>query len=133
MKTALLLVLLWCETFAHAQTVVALYESGNAFVRFCSVADKVDKSSSDSDVQHAASCAFYVLGFVHGVEYGTGFTETTKGKNALQPFCRPDGVENGQMVRIVLKFIRENPEEAHKATPLLITLAMAQSYPCPNK
>jgi Rap1a immunity proteins len=49
------------------------------------------------------------------------------------PFCIPDGVEHGQEIRIVLKYIRDNPAHAHKATAFLIVAALGKAFPCQGK
>jgi hypothetical protein len=38
-----------------------------------------------------------------------------------------------QLVRIVLKYVRENPEKANLGTGGLIILALREAYPCPSK
>jgi hypothetical protein len=134
MKTLLVLVMLCYGMLVSAQEPVeAFYESGNAFVRFCTAADRVSdtKSSTNADVQNALNCSLYVLGIVHAVEFEVAYSEKMTGKKPVQPFCVPDNVENGQIVKVVLKYIRAHPEEAHRHAGLLAMLALGEAYPYP--
>lgn len=67
----------------------------------------------------------YCFGFLQGV------------RNMLQIFdkemkvCWPkNGIENGQAVRIVLKYMRENPNKLHEDQLLTVILAFREAYPC---
>jgi hypothetical protein len=97
-------------------------------MRLCSVIDKQDQNNSDAN--HAMACIGYVSGFTSGVEFGTAFVEDKAGKKVRGPFCRPDEVENGQLIRVALKFIRDNPERAHQPTSWLLMDAFGKAYPC---
>jgi hypothetical protein len=110
----------------------ALYESGDAFARECSPADKqLGKSISSSDLESVVNCSLYLVGFVQAVQFeNSAFTFVMTGQKHPLPFCLPAGVENAQMVRIVLKYIREHPAEAHEPTPKLVMFVLHQSYPC---
>lgn len=109
--------------------------SGNAFVRICSVIEN-DKNLSEREFGQLMNCLGYVSGFADGVEHEAMYTNS-RAKRATQgasvPFCIPDEVENGQLIRIVLKYIRDNPAQEHKPTPLLIVAALELSFPCPSK
>jgi Rap1a immunity proteins len=127
MRTVLILLLL-CPTLASAQTPEFLDRSGNAFVRLCSAID--EDQTTEAKSEPLARCAYYVLGVVQGVEFGATVIEARTGKKVPELFCRPDDVENGQLVRVVVKNIREAPEFAHLPTPDLIINAMRRAYPC---
>jgi hypothetical protein len=55
------------------------------------------------------------------------------GRKPASPFCVPDAADDGQIVRITLKYIRNNPEEAHKMTAVLIVEGLREAFPCPRK
>ncbi|WP_439871178.1 Rap1a/Tai family immunity protein [Pseudomonas syringae] len=42
----------------------------------------------------------------------------------------PDGISNGQSVRIVTKFLRDNPALLNEHNSLLVMMAYKQAYPC---
>jgi Ssp1 endopeptidase immunity protein Rap1a len=128
LKTALMIVFLCCGMFASAQTPDLPDQSGNAFVRVCSAIEK--DQHTDLETLHVLSCMSYVSGFVQGVFWEAEFVKTNTNKEMRKPFCRPKDVENAQLVKVVLKYIRENPEEAHEPTAVLIISALAKVYPC---
>lgn len=116
---------------AQAQTEDYPEVSGNAFLRLCSVVDKEDLTGLEG--LHMMACLGYVGGFVQGVETTISFVQSVTKRSPLAPFCKPDDLERGQMVRIVMKYIRENPEKAHLPTAGLIMGALSKAYPCPEK
>jgi len=65
-----------------------------------------------------------------GVEAETGLVKSKVGKKTPEMFCRPNNVEHGQVVRIVLKYIRSHPEEAHRVTELIMVSALGEAFPC---
>lgn len=133
MNTLWLLALLFlCGTFASAQDQELPDTTGNAFLRECSALDK--ESPTPLDAVKMSLCGAYVKGFVVGVDYGLGYVDGMTGmKPLVAPFCLPKGVEVGQMVRVVSKYIRAHPEDANKDTALLIMAAFRNAYPCSNK
>jgi Rap1a immunity proteins len=133
MKTLwLIVVLLCCGTFASAQIKEYPYTSGNSFLRLCSSIEKEQRT--DPETQLVIGCVLYLAGFVQGAEISnTATTIKIKPTVVPMPFCRPDGVENAQLVRVLLKYIRENPEDAHRDTMLLALWAFEKAFPCPSK
>lgn len=120
--------LLLCSTFVTAQTSELPDQSGNAFVRVCSAIEKDEHT--DLETLHVLSCMSYVSGFVQGVFWEAEFVRINTNKEMRKPFCRPKDVENAQLVKVVLKYIRDNPEEANEPTAVLIISALAKAYPC---
>lgn len=55
------------------------------------------------------------------------------GKGTPAPFCVSPEAENGQLVRITLKYIRKNPELSHLPTVVLLLDAMKEAFRCPAK
>jgi hypothetical protein len=105
--------------------------SGNAFVRLCSSVER--GMSTQIEVGYVMGCVGYVAGFIDGVRFGTAYAEDKAGKKVPSLLCFPDEVENGQITKILLKYIRENPKEAHQRTAVLLAIALQQAYPCPSK
>jgi hypothetical protein len=124
----LLVVLLWLPT-VFAQTARTsenqeyAWESGNAFVTICGVdADKTFEEQTTAELHSTSSCLPYVRGLNDGIEVAT--------IEGIPPFCPPDGVTNGQGEKILVKFIRDNPDKAHFATSVLYLYAMKKAFPC---
>ena len=106
--------------------------SGNAFLRLCSVVEK-NEIETNQEGQHVVACVAYVEGVVQGVSAEVAFVRDVGGKEPLKPFCLPDNVENGQIIRITLKYIRNHPEEAHQSTVILVVQALREAFPCQAK
>lgn len=45
-------------------------------------------------------------------------------------FCLPDGIQPGQWVRIVTKYLQEHPEKLHQRDSLLVVQALMSAFPC---
>ena len=78
------------------------------------------------------SCLNFVSGFTTGVEVEMLFVENATKQTTHAAFCVPESVENIQMVRVVLKYIRDNSGAAHRKTNSLIVFSLAERYPCPS-
>ena len=106
--------------------------SGNAFVRLCSVVE-TNETETQLETQHGVACIAYVVGLIDGVSKETEFVLAVSNKQPPMPFCLPDDVENGQIIRITLKYIRNHPEEAHLSTAFLVVQALREAFPCQAK
>lgn len=102
--------------------------SGNAFVRLCSVLEGGTKKLGDAEQSN--ECNAYAQGVVQGVATEVAYVKAVTGKAPVAPFCMPEEVENGQVVRITLKHIRNHPENAHLPTAPLIVESLRQAFPC---
>lgn len=107
-----------------------LNQSGNAFLRHCSVAEK-DHDLTSADQFNEQLCEAYIAGFVEGASEEIGFSRS-KGESPSQLFCLQDSsnFEGAQWVRIVVKYIRANPETANLRTAALVTRAFQAAFPC---
>jgi len=112
----------------YTQTLESPDTSGNAFARVCSAMDRDNKNQVE--FLQTMSCVFYVNGFADGVEREASFAEDKTARRVPKAFCRPDVAENGQLVRVVLKYIHDNPEQAHEVTMHLMVRALAKAFPC---
>ena len=45
-------------------------------------------------------------------------------------YCLPDEATNGQMYEVVMKYLRDNPEQLHTPFRFLIVLAFEKAFPC---
>jgi hypothetical protein len=79
-------------------------------------------------------------GFMQGLRDGVGVATTIiqhsnpalnlKGSVSDLGICFPDGVVLLQDIRVVLKYIREHPEQAHLPSAVLVVAANLQTFPC---
>jgi Rap1a immunity proteins len=123
--TRVMVLAMLLSLIARAQSATeTLQESGNAFLRQCSAVEK-DRDLNTADKAHQMSCAAYVSGFAEGVAFAS---------DSLQPktpvYCPSEGIEAGQLVRIVLKYIRDYPEAAHLRTVTLVGRSFKKAFPC---
>jgi hypothetical protein len=116
-----------------AQTREYPEDSENAFLRVCSVFDNNTDRLPATEAESVFRCLGYVGGFASGVVHEQRFGETATGHKVPAAFCVQDGVEELQMIRIVLKYIRDNPADAHLSTPVLIIAALRKAYPCQSQ
>ena len=97
-----------------------------AGMRSCHCGDAPNSTSPQSRFQQG-ECFGYAIGADDGVR--TAFDIL----NEAQPYCIPDGVTNGQIVRILTKFIKDHPEKAHKQTRVLVIESLMDAFPCRAK
>jgi len=50
-----------------------------------------------------------------------------------QDHCAPDNVTEGQLIRVVHKYLATHPEYHHKHGSILINAAFAEAFPCTTK
>ena len=98
------------------------FADGNQLLRKCISAEiAVDKN----EISNAVDAGF-CLGYLNG------------SRNAIQVFadkgnfiCLPSkGIDNGQTLRIVMKFMRENPKYLHEDELLMVAMSLKEAFPC---
>lgn len=107
--------------------------SGNEYLEICSVLEKPQKQLTEVDFLHSGLCEGFMLGLQDGV--GMSFSFMKKGEAGSMEdigVCFPAGdtLELGQIVRVVLKYIRQNPEQAHLQSATLVFMATRAAFPC---
>ena len=117
-----------CLFFSPLMAEEVLEQSGNAFLRQCSVVEK-DYDFTSADKSNQMVCAAYVSGFVEGASAAITFSRS-KGESPSSLYCTDSDMEAGQLVRVVLSYIRSHPETAHLRTFVLVTRAFQAAYPC---
>ena len=100
--------------------------SGQDFLQVCSSLG----SGEDRDaarIERDAACLGWVEGFAEGfLVYGELLNVPKKDRMA----CVPGGVTNIQLVRVIQKYLAENPGKAHRATRYVASIALAGAFPC---
>jgi hypothetical protein len=114
-----------------------LYDSGNAFARECSSMSKQTTEMTGAEINSNVQCAVYVKGLFDGIQAErTRVSVLDQAKVSTAFFCedRFNDTENGQVVRILLKYIRDNPEKANQPVGALFMFAMREAFPpCADK
>ena len=90
------------------------------------------KTCGSDDIEGLA-CVYYVVG------WNDAFGNATIAQYGLQPnfvsnpimgICLPIKVTNGQMVDVLLKYLRAHPEKRHEGSWELTAHAMKKAWPC---
>ena len=118
------------SALAHA---AGIDDSGNEFLSQCVVIEKADATMSNSstiEILQGNLCMMYIRGVGDGMEMQKSYLEYTTGAKFQSAYCVPDGVNSQQLVRVVLKYIRNNPDVAHAPTAELIMKSWAVAFPC---
>jgi hypothetical protein len=77
---------------------------------------------SAQEASDAGFCGGYIIGLNEGLRSAV---ERTKVK-----YCLPSGLTGEQIVRVVEKYLRENPQELHKPMRTNAIAAFAKAFPC---
>ena len=130
---ALLAVCLVCSSGSAGQKSMTeqpdISRSGSNFLEFCSSIDS-EGNRSPVRIYNDAMC----LGWVEGFEDGfTVHDELLSVPEKDRMVCIPRGVSTIQIVRIIKKYIADNPEKAHRPTRYIASLALARAFPCKAK
>jgi hypothetical protein len=97
---------------------------GNELLGQCQQAIKSADSERDYDRFEAGACAGFVMGVQSTVTFFSEFL------NKEDKFCMPDNVTNSQMVRIVVKYLKDNPKNLNLNMTGLVWAALKDAYPC---
>lgn len=82
-----------------------------------------DNRLSASDLAMGLSCMSYLRGMRDATTILNSLTGT-------QQMCVPETVTTSQLVRVVVKYLRDNPEKLHEHMGGRAFLAMVVAYPC---
>ncbi|MBI3663395.1 MAG: hypothetical protein HY234_10145 [Acidobacteria bacterium] len=96
-----------------------------AAVRF-SDGEKLDYESAGI----ALSCQSYIIGFIEGYTLAKSMGESKTLKPSYCP--SPTGTDTSQAVRIVTKWLSDNPDKLHIRADMLVLAAMSKAFPCPG-
>ena len=73
----------------------------------------------------------FCLGLMQGITQTNLLYQRDLGENA--EFCLPaGGITNGQAARIVVKYLRDHPEDLHRHEFVLAFWAFKEAFPCKN-
>jgi Rap1a immunity proteins len=68
--------------------------------------------------------------------FGNGFSvhdELLRVPEKDRMICMPHGVTTIQIVRVMKKYVVDNPDKAHRATRFIASVALARAFPCKAK
>lgn len=107
--------------------------SGSSLLPSCQAALKISAGDNRTisirptatDVQEAVDgsfCKGYVVGVVDALISVSVTTKTT--------YCIPTNADNDQFVRVVAKYLNDNPAKLNDPAGILVTNAMVDAFPC---
>ena len=108
---------------------------GNSLLRECQVSLKIeDGDVTGLDSVDASMDDGYCVGLITGIldTHGIlGQLEESLGGRFKPYFCpSKNQLAVTQAVRIVVKYLRENPSQLHQPETMLAMMALASSFPC---
>jgi len=81
---------------------------------------------SNPDSFNLILCTSYITGVGEG--YGTTLTHIYPSRDRL--ICLPNNVTRGQAARVVLKYLKNNPETLHYLASYQTLVALQKAFPC---
>ena len=105
---------------------VDISRSGRDFLQVCSSVGAGGNGDA-ARMERDATCLGWVEGFAEGfLVYGELLNVPKKDRMA----CVPRGVTTIQIVRVIQKYLAENPGKAHRPTRYIASIALAGAFPC---
>src|SRR5712691_271293 len=118
--------------------------SGRDFLEVCSSVDSGGGKDSEGNRDSArvyrdaptwrdapawrdATCLGWVAGFADGLMVHDELLSVLR-KDRMA--CLPHGVTTIQTVRVIKKYLADNPEKAHRPTRYIASIALAGAFPC---
>jgi hypothetical protein len=136
-RIALTLVVVSCVVLLSARKaepssdVQQVWESGNAFLYMCHDLGKPSEELTQIQMLHANMCMNYLNGLDDGVSLAIGLSNQS-GNLALLPYCFPPAAARIQQYLVLIKYVQDNPAQAHLQTATLFGRAMKAAFPCPT-
>jgi len=109
---------------------------GNKLLSQCSHAKKgFDGKISELkgvELMSAGQCMGYVSGTLSAYSYFDFLVEKNPLSSKYKDFypCIPEVATNAQVLRVLIKYLNDNPEKLHEDASLLTTNALIQAFPC---
>jgi hypothetical protein len=83
----------------------------------------------DTMLLNEGYCAGYLSG-VTDVEAMWKAIDKKAGARAYEHYCMPEEVNNGQMLKVLKKWLDNNPEKLHWRADTIIQSALMEAFPC---
>jgi hypothetical protein len=101
---------------------------GNFILQDCGNIVKQQDGGAELDTL-AMTKGLFCVGYVAGLNDAFRMAPTL---SRSQPFyCPPErGISNDQVVRIVVKYLRDNPAQIHESARGSVLIALSRAFPC---
>src|SRR6185295_8452520 len=88
----------------------------------------LDNNSSGFDAFGGGFCAGFVSGVLSGAEVWK-VADTLRKQDHPMAFCRPEKSDNGQLVRVFVKYLEDHPEKLHEPAGVLLLASLTNAFP----
>ena len=102
---------------------VMLLLSAQSQAAFYTGSDLLQRCESDSAVRYGA-CLGYIMAVVD-VRENLAWLEVFP-----KTICAPESASSGQLVKVVTKYLNENPEQLHNSAGGSVQNALFSAFPC---
>jgi len=104
---------------------------GKSLLAKCSLAVRVfdGEKLSSADAVDGAFCVGYIWGN-RDTDYAVQMLEEHEKVTLMKHACPPSNASTEQLVRVVVKYLHDNPERLHMPASVLVTDAIRSSFPC---
>jgi len=118
--------------FGLLSSAPAAAMSGSELLANCTEVVKGADGAPNVDPYKAGQCMGYIQGFGEGVKVSAlGASGDMAEYEKRRFFCVPQGVTNLQMVRVLVKALRSQPEaRLREEAGVLAGIALRRAYPC---
>lgn len=115
-------------TSAQAQTGDSLLKSCTQALQF------IETNAQTGELYEVGQCIGYINGVAHGIDAALLSTSKSfEDYKARRFYCGPEqGVSSSQLVRVVHKYLSDNPEYLHQQGNVLVAGALIKAFPCSN-
>jgi hypothetical protein len=100
--------------------------TGRDFLEVCSTVDS-EGNRDAARIQRDATCLGWVAGFADGFLVHEELLSVPRRDRMA---CVPQGVTTIQIVRVIKKYLADNPGKARRPTRYIASLALAGAFPC---
>ena len=133
-RLVLVLAVTLCAPSAWAADTVSAFTNGLDLAAWCGYVNKTIRIEGNvARAQQAGYQAGMCLGYIRAVSDAVQSSANSKtGVPAL--FCIPGGeagVTSGQVVKVVIKYLEEHPQDLHKDAAGLVMSGLAEAFPAP--
>ena len=104
---------------------------GSSLLTKCSLAVRVfdGEKLSSVDATEGTFCVDYISG-IHDTDFMVQMLEEHEKITLMKHACPPSNASTAQAVRIVVKYLHDNPERLHMPASVLVTDAIRSAFPC---
>ncbi len=113
---------------AHSQQRM----TGMKLLDECQLAIKESNQVPPADWVDVGHCIGYLQGYWSAWQIWSLANKESGGK-LRSPACIPDGVTTGEIVRVVVKYLKDHPNKLHEDAGILVFWALSGAYPCSAK